>query len=268
MVPVSRYRVMSRRLRPRARLALLGLPPGRRQRLGRARRRAESWAAGRPLDVLDAGCEYGLFAVDVGRRHRTWSVTGVDVVEEPLEQARELSRSLGLTNTQFRRVDLTQPWAGARYDVVAALECLVEIDDHEAALAALRRATRPGGLVLLQVPTDTWRPVLSSADRAWRRQARHGYSAQEVRRLLQDAGFDDVRVTATMRWTARLAQDVRDRWKHRGRAVQLALLPVMACAVALDDRGVTLGSPRAWFVEGHAPSEPAPSSPQSTEATP
>lgn len=214
-----------------------------------ARRSLEEFGDRRSLAVLDAGCEYGLFSLDLARRHPNWHILGVDVATEALEQARAEARRQSLHNVGFRRADITQPFAADRFDAVVALECLVEIADHEAAVGTLAAAARPGGLLVLQVPTADWRPVFPFGEDRWRREARHGYAADELRCLLEAAGFEVRRLAPSMRLVARAAQELRDRWKHRGLKFQLALFPVMVAAAWLDRNGATWGAPRAWYVE-------------------
>jgi 2-polyprenyl-3-methyl-5-hydroxy-6-metoxy-1,4-benzoquinol methylase len=214
-----------------------------------ARRSAEAFGSAQTLAVLDAGCEYGLFSLDLARRHPNWRIVGVDIATEALDQARAQAGRLGLRNVRFRQADLTQPLSDERFDVVVALECLVEIADHEAAVRTLAGAARPGGLLVLQVPTADWQPVFPFGEKRWRREARHGYAAEELRGLLDGGGFDVRRLSPSMRLVARAAQELRDRWKQRGLKAQLALFPAMAVAAWLDRHGATWGAPRAWYVE-------------------
>ena len=236
-------------IRDRVRSRLDTVPPGRTQRLRRARRSLERHAAGRPLRLLDAGCETGLLALDLAARHPDWEVLGVDIAPEPLAAARAEAARRGLPRVVFATADLTRPWQGGTHDAVAALECLVEVPDHRAALRALAAATRPGGLLVVQVPTDTWGPLFPFGERRWRREARHGYARDELLALLDEAGFAVQRCEPTMRGVARGAQELRDLVKSRGVAAQLALLPLTRAAVWLDDRGLTAGAPRSWYVE-------------------
>ena len=86
-------------------------------------------------------------------------------------------------------------------------------------------------------------------EKRWRREARHGYTPDELRGLLDAAGFDLRRLAPSMRLVARAAQELRDRWKDRGLKVQLALFPLMVAAAWLDRHGGTWGAPRVWYVE-------------------
>ena len=238
------------RLGSRADRLLRDLPPGRRLRLRLAWAAVERYAAGtagRPLTLLDAGSEEGLLVLELARRHPGWRLVAADLAREPLRRGLRWAREEGL-DVSFVRLDLTAHLGQACYDAVVSLECLEEVPDDTAALRAMAGALRPGGLFVAHLPTDDWRPVLAGAERTWRREARHGYDADELRARLDEVGLDVREVVRTFRRTTALAQDVRDRLKRRRRAVQLLLLPVMAAAVRLELAGVAWGAPRGLFV--------------------
>jgi SAM-dependent methyltransferase len=227
---------------------LRNVAPGRRLRLQLGRAAVERHAAGRPdLRLLDAGSEEGLLCLELARRHPGWLLVAADIAEAPLSRGRAWAQAEGLP-VQHVRCDLTRPLADAAFDVAVALESLVEIPDDRAALAAMAAALRTGGLFVVQVPTATWTPVLPGAERSWRREARRGYDIDDLTAVLEALGLEVQRVQPTFRRLVALAQDVRDRLKHRGSRVQLLLLPLMALAVAVERAGVTWGPPRAWLV--------------------
>ena len=229
---------------------LRDLPPGRRLRIRLALGAIDRHAAGdpdRPLRVLDAGSEEGLLCLALARRHPDWRLVAADIAAVPLHRGRRWAAAEGL-DVSFVRLDLTR-WLGADvYDVVVSLECLAEVPDDAAALRAMVAALRPGGLFVAHLPTADWTPALPGAERSWRREVRHGYDAGQLRSELTGLGLDVHELRGTFRRTAAVAQDVRDRFKRRRRAVQLLLLPLMAAAVRLESAGITWGPPRGLFV--------------------
>lgn len=239
---------LRRRLKDDVRRRLRNVPPGRRLRLQLGRAAVERYAADRPrLRLMDAGSEEGLLCLQLARRHPGWSLVAADIAEEPLRRGREWARAEGL-DVLHVRCDLTRSLGHDVYDVVVALESLVEIPDDRAALRAMVAALRPGGLLVAQVPTADWIPVLKSAERTWRREARHGYDAAELTTVLEDLGLDIQQLHPTFRRLTALAQDVRDRYKRRGVVTQLLLLPLMAAVVRLERAGIGWGPARGWFV--------------------
>ena len=239
-VPSRVKQLLRRRLRDVA--------PGRRLRLQLGAAAIERYAAGRDhLRLLDAGSEEGLLCLRLARRHPAWLLVAADIAPEPLGRGRRWAREEGL-RVSFVRCDLTRSLGHQVFDVVAALESLVEIPDDRAALRSMAAALRPGGLFVAQVPAADWRPVLKSAELTWRREARHGYDAADLSAVLDELGLEIQQLRPTFRRLTALAQDVRDRFKQGGRVTQLLLLPLMAAAVRLEKIGVGWGPARAWFV--------------------
>jgi trans-aconitate methyltransferase len=203
--------------------------------------------------VLDAGCGDGLLTLALAKRHREWTLSGVDRREDMLDGARERALGRSLANVEFVSGDLEEPLPGSGFDVVLALECLSEIPDDERALMMLTEALRPGGLLVVQVPDREWRPVLGGSEATWREQVRQGYDAEELHSKLGGAGLEDVEVRPTYRSAAALAQEVRDRIKDSNLLVRLVAFPLLAAAVWMERRGLTWGRPNALIATGRAP---------------
>jgi SAM-dependent methyltransferase len=223
------------------------LPAARRLRFRLAVRSLERFADGRSLDVLDAGCGEGLLAEAIARRHPGWRIVAGDLDVTRIELGRQ--RIGDLANLQFAEVDLTGDLGEAAYDAVLAIECLVEIPDDIAALAAMARALRPGGLLVAHVPKRDWQPLLRGSEATWRHEVRHGYSAEELRAKLNSAGLDVTSLEPTSHALVRLAQEVRDRNRHRNLKFQLLMFPVSTLAAGLERVGLRIGQSRALHAE-------------------
>jgi SAM-dependent methyltransferase len=234
---------VERRLRHRVR----NVTPTRMLRCSLALAAVERFASERPISLLDAGTGDGIFAIAAARAHPSWRITAADVSPSALERARGRAADLDVA-IEFVEHDLTQPLDSARFDCVVALECLSEIEDDSAAIRAFSTSLRPGGLLVLHVPEESWAPVLRSSERTWRYEARHGYSPAALSSQLRAEGLEPDTVRPTTRGTVMLAQELRDRWKD-GRSWRLALAyPALASASRLERLGLTWGSARALFV--------------------
>lgn len=228
------------------------LPAARRLRFELASRAVAQFAAGRALDVLDAGGGDGALAEILARRHRDWRITVGDLDSGRLELGR-LRVGAAAANVGFTRLDLTGDLGEAVYDVVLAIECLEEIPDDSAALAAMARALRPGGLLVVHVPERDWRPLLPGSAASWRHEVRRGYGAEELARKLRAAGLQVTAIRPVSHALVRLAQEARDRGRDRGPRLHLLLYPVAVAAAALERRGVRLGNGRALYAEARRP---------------
>jgi SAM-dependent methyltransferase len=103
------------------------------------------------LACLDAGCGGGdvtlTLARMVGTRGR---VVGVDIDETKLAIARDEAGQLGLTNVDFRTLDLRGQPAAAEFDVVYARFLLTHLRDPAAALRTMFASLRPGGQIAVE----------------------------------------------------------------------------------------------------------------------
>jgi SAM-dependent methyltransferase len=242
---------VARRLRARVGKALEDrlqlLAPARRLRFQLTTDAIERFAADRPIRVLDAGCGDGLLSESLARQHPTWRIVGADARAEMLERGRARVARAGVASVEFVQADLTNDLGHGLYDVVAAVECLVEIPDDARALMMMAEALRPGGLFVAQVPERDWKPVLPWSDPTWRDEVRHGYRRSEFAEQLRVAGLTVIEVRRTYRAVVGLAQEVRDRIKNAPVWLRGLAFPLMALAVRIEQSGVTWGRNRALF---------------------
>jgi 2-polyprenyl-3-methyl-5-hydroxy-6-metoxy-1,4-benzoquinol methylase len=227
---------------------LRNMAPGRRLRIAIAVDRLLAWAGDRRPRVLDAGCETGLFALELARRRPDWPIDAVDIDAGMLATGRGWAADEGLGNIAFLTRDLTVPSA-ERYDAVVSLETLAEIPDTEAALDGLAAAVGPAGRLMLHVPSADWMPVFAGSRTQWHREVHHGFEASALRAALEHRGLTVGELRPTTYAPVAAAQELRDRIKHRRAEVRLAVFPAMAAAVGLERRGLALGAPRALYLE-------------------
>jgi SAM-dependent methyltransferase len=110
--------------------------------------------------VADIGCGYGWSSIGIARRWPAARVDGFDVDAPSVERARRHAAEAGVAErVTFRTEDVgtlvgdADPDRERRldgsYDLVTAFECVHDLPDPVAVLAAMRRMTRPGGTVLV-----------------------------------------------------------------------------------------------------------------------
>lgn len=98
--------------------------------------------------ILDIGCGPGSMTIDFARLASQGHVTGVEYVPDPLDEARELASSQGVTNTEFTVGDIhSLDFPDNTFDIVHVHQVLQHIADPVKALREMRRVAKPGGIV-------------------------------------------------------------------------------------------------------------------------
>jgi SAM-dependent methyltransferase len=102
--------------------------------------------------VLDIGCGVGQSTRDAARAAVSGSVLGVDVSEQVLARARQLSAQAGLGNVRFEAGDAeVHPFRPEGYDVVISRFGTMFFADPVAAFGNIGRALRVGGRLVMMV---------------------------------------------------------------------------------------------------------------------
>ena len=133
--------------------------------------------------ILDVGCGTGANLLMLSKYG---DAEGVDVSEDALEFCRER----GLEKVKLGAAE-ELPYEDGTFDLVTAFDVVEHIDDDLAGLREMRRVLRPGGRVLLFVPTFMFLWGLQDDVSNHRRR----YRLSGLRRVLEKAGFEIERTT-------------------------------------------------------------------------
>jgi ubiquinone/menaquinone biosynthesis C-methylase UbiE len=160
--------------------------------------------------ILDLACGTGVVSRQLAKRvANLGSLTGADHSSEMLDVARLLAAEADL-EAQWIEADASAlPFDDNCFDLAFCQQALQFFPDKPAALSELRRVLKPGGLVACCVQKELEiNPMLKAQASAL--DAHVGKSAgdavraicgwpdgDEIRRLFEDAGFQDVEVEAT-----------------------------------------------------------------------
>lgn len=142
-----------------------------------------------PMRVADLGCGEGYLTIEAAR----WAshVTAVDRSEVVLARAQALAARRKVTNVTWKRGELEKlPIKDASVDVALLSQALHHAVTPGRAVAEAARITVPGGRVLildLREHREEWVKA-KLGDRTL------GFADGELKRMLVDAGLDDVRV--------------------------------------------------------------------------
>jgi SAM-dependent methyltransferase len=139
--------------------------------------------------VADLGCGEGYLSLETARWAR--QVIAIDHAPEVLKRARALAKRRRVSNVSWRVGELEQvPLADASVDIALLSQALHHAARPARALAEAARILRPGGRLLLldlRAHEQTW--VTARLGDRWL-----GFSDQDLKHLLRDAGFEHVRL--------------------------------------------------------------------------
>lgn len=133
--------------------------------------------------ILDVGCGTGANLLLLSKYGQA---EGVDVSEDALA----FCRARGLEKVTLGAGE-EMPYEDGTFDLVTAFDVVEHMDDDLAGLKEMRRVLRPGGRVLLFVPTFMFLWGLQDDVSNHRRR----YRLPELRRVLEQAGFEIERST-------------------------------------------------------------------------
>lgn len=164
------------------------------------------------LRAIDIGCGSGAIAVALVENHGAGHVTGIDVEETACADARARAEAAGLEDRiAIRHVEPGPlPFPDASLDLVFSKDAIIHIPDKEALAREIFRVLRPGGWLA----ASDW---LISHDGDPSPEMAHYIecegldfamaSPRRYQRALEDAGFEQVRLTNRNPWYRTVARE-------------------------------------------------------------
>lgn len=150
------------------------------------------------MSIRDVGCGSGSITIDLVRKVSPGHVVGVEYVSDPLDGARALADSAGVTNVSFQVGDIHDlPFPENTFDVVHVHQVLQHIADPVRAFKEMRRVVKQGGIVAVQESISSTVYPDSEGLTAWRdlqsriRQAKnnHTKAGSQLHVWAKEAGF-------------------------------------------------------------------------------
>lgn len=165
------------------------------------------------IDVLDAGCGKGRALAQLAIAYPESRFVGYDFSEVAIAEANTLAHENGLKNIKYEVKNLTHWNEPESFDFITALDAIHDQARPDYVLSAIRKALRPGGVFLMQDIDVSSEPVdnithplgatvytISCMHCMTVSLAQDGlglgaaWGVQRAEQMLQDAGFDDVRI--------------------------------------------------------------------------
>lgn len=134
-----------------------------------------------PARMLDAGCGTGGLIRTLNSVNPAWGVTGLDFADRACELAR------ARTSAEIVQGSITAlPFDDNGFDAVMSADVVCQVSDRALALRELARCTRPGGVIVVNVPAFMW--LWSYHDET--AQTVHRYTRRELVAECRSAGLE------------------------------------------------------------------------------
>lgn len=105
---------------------------------------------------LDVATGTGMVALEAAAHLPSGSVTGIDLSNGMLTQARAKAQARRLHNVTFRQMDMDEmDFAGDQFDIATSSFGLFFIEDMEAAMRRIARTVKPGGRIAISSFMET-----------------------------------------------------------------------------------------------------------------
>jgi ubiquinone/menaquinone biosynthesis C-methylase UbiE len=142
--------------------------------------------------VLEVGCGHGTMSFQVARKHKQWKVLGVDADEQSIEVANLAKVRNGIDNVEFQvhlapRLEVV---SSASCDAVLLIDVLEHVTEDKDLLSEVYRVLKPGGFVILSVPTPNYPRVFGWRFHKEVGHVRDGYWQNQLESLVRDRGLE------------------------------------------------------------------------------
>lgn len=158
--------------------------------------------------VLDFGCGPGTISVGLAKAIEPGELHGVDLKQEQINLARSVADAGGHSNATFHVGDVTDlPFDDDYFDIAHGHSILTYVPDTQAVLTEVKRVLKPGGLISVRegiIGSSFVAPDFELLGDAWVMFAElitaddgHPHIGRDLKRHLLEAGFTDLRPTAS-----------------------------------------------------------------------
>jgi SAM-dependent methyltransferase len=153
------------------------------------------WAAIRPLVALDSprtlevGGGDGRIGFEVVRAGHAGDMVITELDARTLDEARRTAELGGFTNVTVSRRDLRRLREDTGFDQVLAIDVLEHIEDDQAVIELIADVLRPGGRLVISVPSHRYPQVFGRRFHDHLGHVRDGYWAEELAAKLAAVGL-------------------------------------------------------------------------------
>lgn len=105
-------------------------------------------------NILDAGSGFGQYDYYLASRNTDWTINGVDVKQEQIDDCNNFFGKIGLKNASFSYADLTKIDEKEKYDLILCVDVMEHIEEDEKVFSNFYKSLKPGSMLLVSTPSD------------------------------------------------------------------------------------------------------------------
>ena len=152
-----------------------------------------------PKHILDAGSGFGSFTYVIHKINPNYSLLGIDTNSGQVADGNEFVRRMELKNVFFRNMDLRTLDCPSAFDFILCVSVLEYIDDVDDILRRFSKALKPGGNLLIYVPSDhyTQDQIEENSKLFGTSNKLHSFNLMKLKVAMRNAGFPKVRARYT-----------------------------------------------------------------------
>jgi SAM-dependent methyltransferase len=150
-------------------------------------------------NILDAGSGFGQYDYYLASKSKDWTIKGVDVKQEQIDDCNQFFHKIGLTNASFAEADLTKIKESNQYNLILCVDVMEHIEEDELVFSNFYKALKPEGMLLVSTPSDQGGSDVhhdhdhdhdhDGAQGFVDEHVRDGYGIQDITDKLKRAGF-------------------------------------------------------------------------------
>ncbi|MCB0592931.1 MAG: class I SAM-dependent methyltransferase [Lewinellaceae bacterium] len=210
--------------------------------------------------ILDLGCGYGEYSFLLSEALPRATITALDLNKAAIANIRRLAAELGMGNLEthlgpIESVEGKDGW----YDLIFSIDVFEHIREEEMPFAEAFRKLRPGGYLLVKMPS---REQLTLLPESWFEDHHHWleeehigqvYSLEGLKARMEKEGFKVLYAAYGDGWWSRLGWEVGYLSRKAGPLAQLLCLPLAKLLVRVDRWGGKKESGNTIQVIGQKP---------------
>jgi SAM-dependent methyltransferase len=151
------------------------------------------------IKILDAGMGFGQYDYFLLNYFKNSTLLGLDVKEEQVEDCNFFFSHYGYSNAKFEVADLTKLDYKENFDFILSVDVMEHIEDDRTVFKNFNNALKPGGKLLINSPSNLGgSDAHSDEDESFiEEHARNGYSKEDLKEKLTEAGFSKIQINYT-----------------------------------------------------------------------